>query len=140
MAERCGYDVGYGKPPKATRFQKGRSGNPKGRTKGSENMETILQRTLMEKVRVVVNGSPRMVPKVEVAVTQAVNQAAGGSLKALKEILDLWRWLEGRIAAQQSGEAAEEPEDDREVLEQLAARLRGQFEAGNDVPSLEGRV
>ena len=26
-----GYDVGYGKPPKQTRFAKGQSGNPRGR-------------------------------------------------------------------------------------------------------------
>jgi hypothetical protein len=31
------YEVGFGKPPKHTRFQKGRSGNPKGPPKGSKN-------------------------------------------------------------------------------------------------------
>jgi Family of unknown function (DUF5681) len=31
------YEVGYGKPPSAHRFQKGQSGNPKGRKKGSRN-------------------------------------------------------------------------------------------------------
>jgi hypothetical protein len=31
------YRVGYGKPPKRTRFKKGRSGNPKGRKRGSRN-------------------------------------------------------------------------------------------------------
>jgi len=33
--EKDGYEVGYGKPPRATRFQPGRSGNPRGRPKGS---------------------------------------------------------------------------------------------------------
>ena len=36
------YDVGYGKPPKATRFKKGQSGNPRGRPKGSRNKRPAL--------------------------------------------------------------------------------------------------
>ena len=42
------YTVGYGKPPRHTRFPKGQSGNPKGRTKGSLNVATILPRMLLE--------------------------------------------------------------------------------------------
>ncbi len=37
-------DVGYGKPPKATRFRKGRSGNPKGRQRGDENLLSVFKR------------------------------------------------------------------------------------------------
>ena len=31
------YDVGFGKPPEATRFRPGQSGNPRGRPRGSKN-------------------------------------------------------------------------------------------------------
>ena len=37
LVARPGYDVGYGKPPKDTRFKPGQSGNPKGRPRGSKN-------------------------------------------------------------------------------------------------------
>jgi hypothetical protein len=30
------YEVGYGKPPKHSRFKKGKSGNPQGRSKGTK--------------------------------------------------------------------------------------------------------
>lgn len=130
MADRDNYEIGYAKPPKTTQFQKGQSGNPKGRPKGSENMETIIHRTLMEKVRIVVNGVPRMLPKVEVAVTQAANKAAGGDLRALREILTLWRWAESKGATEELPEGLEEPSSDQEVLSLLAARVREQFNAG----------
>ena len=35
------YEVGYGKPPQATRFQPGKSGNPKGRPKGSRKAPPV---------------------------------------------------------------------------------------------------
>lgn len=35
IPDRKPYQVGHGKPPEATRFKPGQSGNPKGRPKGS---------------------------------------------------------------------------------------------------------
>ena len=37
------YDVGYGKPPTATRYRKGQLGNPRGRPKGTKNFEKLLE-------------------------------------------------------------------------------------------------
>ena len=54
------YEVGYGKPPKHTRFQPGQSGNPRGRPKGTKNLKTDLEEELSERVQSLV--SPRAPP------------------------------------------------------------------------------
>jgi hypothetical protein len=40
MSEQEEEKVGYGRPPLATRFKLGQSGNPNGRPKGSLNQKT----------------------------------------------------------------------------------------------------
>lgn len=42
LPARKRYEVGYGKPPVATRFRKGVSGNPRGRPKGARNRRPAL--------------------------------------------------------------------------------------------------
>ena len=42
------YEVGYGKPPRHTRFVKGRSGNPRGKPPGAKNFTTLLNEALDE--------------------------------------------------------------------------------------------
>lgn len=138
MVDEKDYDVGYGRPPKATQFKKGQSGNPKGRAKGSMNLETILNKAANEMARITVNGVPRMVPKMEVAITQAVNQAASGNLKALREVMGLYRLVSDPSKVQEPEKVVDDPAQDREVLQQLAARIREQFQDGGGQPGAEG--
>ena len=44
--------VGYMSPPEHTRFKKGKSGNPRGRPRKQEDLNTVLHRVLNRKVRV----------------------------------------------------------------------------------------
>jgi hypothetical protein len=67
--ERHDYEVGYGKPPCQTRFRKGQSGNPKGRTAGDKNLSTLLREALNEHVVVTENGRRRKITKRKAILT-----------------------------------------------------------------------
>jgi hypothetical protein len=83
------YAVGYGKPPQHSRFQPGKSGNPKGRPKGSLNLANALNRALREKVTVVEHGRSRQITKLDAAVKGLVNRAVKGDAKAMQQMLAL---------------------------------------------------
>jgi hypothetical protein len=51
------YKVGYGKPPKATRFKPGKSGNAKGRPQGSRNLASDLAAELASPSRCARTGA-----------------------------------------------------------------------------------
>jgi hypothetical protein len=76
-------EVGYGKPPQATRFRKGQSGNPRGRPRGSRNFATLLEEALAEPVSINENGRRRKASKLQVIVKQLVNKAAQGDHRSI---------------------------------------------------------
>jgi hypothetical protein len=81
---RAAGEVGYGRPPRASQFKPGQSGNPKGRPKGSLNVATVLERTLREKLVINEGGRRREITKLEAAVKQLTNKAASGDARALR--------------------------------------------------------
>ena len=44
------YEVGYAKPPAETRFKPGRSGNPRGRPKGSRNKPPQVEKQSLQDI------------------------------------------------------------------------------------------
>jgi len=93
------YQIGYGKPPRHTGFQKRRSGNPKGRPKGSKNLATLLTEALDEKVQVTEDGKRRRVTKRELVIKQLVNKSASADLRAIKQLTDIVQGVERRSEA-----------------------------------------
>ena len=116
------YEVGYGRPPRHTRFEPGRSGNPRGRPNRSKNLATLLSEALREPVIVTENGRRRKVSKRQAVIKQLVNRSARGDLKAMQMLLGTMQEIEHRGEA----EPAETTFDgvDQKVIEQLKARLR----------------
>ena len=125
------YQVGFGKPPAATRFKKGRSGNPKGRPKGKPNAATAILRAPKVKVVINENGRRREVTKFEAAMTQLANKAAGGDLKALNLATTLTRLAEERIQEEFSTKTRLE-DADKLVLQGLMQRLEATTEGNSD--------
>jgi hypothetical protein len=118
------YVVGYGKPPLHSRFQKGRSGNPKGRPCGRKNMSTLLSDALNGSVIVVENGRRKKITKREAIVTQLVNKSASADLKATQMVLAMLSDLESRADA--SADPAPFTEADQQVIQRIQARLRSE--------------
>ena len=117
------HSVGYGSPPKATRFKKGISGNPKGRPKGSLNVATLLLKTLHEKVVIIEHGKRKKVTNFEAAMKQLVNKATSGDLRAIRQSVELARDAEAKQSAQGTQESVIS-ENDREVMDGILKRFQ----------------
>ena len=83
------YVVGYCNPPVQTRFQKGRSGNPAGKRKGTKNFSTALKEALQEPVVIRENGKRKTISKQDVIAKQLTNRAASGELRAISLVAAL---------------------------------------------------
>jgi ribosomal protein S25 len=84
-----GYTVGYCKPPKQSQFKKGKSGNDKGRRKGSKNVATVLHNELNQRVAITEYGKHRTITKLEATIKQMINKAAAGDLRAMRTVLQI---------------------------------------------------
>ena len=78
------YAIGYGKPPQEHRFKPGRSGNPRGRPKGTKDLNKLLQIELDRKVAVTERGRKRSISARELIAKQFVASALKGDLKKIE--------------------------------------------------------
>jgi hypothetical protein len=76
------YKVGFGRPPKATQFKPGRSGNPKGRPQGSRNLATDLAAELGEPITVREDGRHRRVSKQRALIKSLMAKSLQGDVRA----------------------------------------------------------
>lgn len=117
MSDEKNYEVGKGKPPKEHQFSPGKSGNPKGRPKGSKNVQHILSKILGEKITVTDAGKKMVVDKFEGAMRVLVNKSFEGSPSSLKLLLDVIDYAGG--TDQSPAENPFTDEDHAELMKEL---------------------
>jgi hypothetical protein len=133
------YQVGYGRPPKGTRFKPGQSGNPRGRPKGTKNLATDLAEELRKPVRVREGDKSRKISKQRAMVIGMTNKGLHGDLRAIANTFNLMIQL-CQGTPQMVLERDLSP-DDHAVLDGLEQRL---LEADNirvvEIPAPEDTV
>jgi len=83
------YEVGYKKPPKTSQFQKGQSGNKRGRPKGTKNLSTDLAEELAEKINIKEGGHSVKISKQRAMLKSLMVKAMKGDAGAAKVLLGL---------------------------------------------------
>lgn len=124
------YEVGYGKPPRATRWPKGKSGNPRGRAKGSKSLATDLAVELARKVRVTQGGRTVALSMQQATLRAMMTKAIKGDMRAAQLAVQLAERLFPR-----AGDAQAKPSlsaEDAEVLDAFLSRMNIKPGGGED--------
>lgn len=120
---------GYKRPPKATRFKAGASGNPRGRPKGSRNLKTDLTKLLKKRITVREDGEVRRISRQEAMLLGLFSKAVQGDVKATNSILAMCMKFDP------PDEMRDEPrnisESDETIIEDFLRRRAAETE-GND--------
>ena len=111
--------MGYGKPPAATRFKPGKSGNPKGRPKGSLNLATDLSAELGEQITVREGGRQHRISKQRALVKSLMAKALQGDVRATTAVLALY----ARVISEPEEEGRPIEEDELLIIRRFGPRL-----------------
>jgi Family of unknown function (DUF5681) len=86
---KADYKVGYKRPPVGTRFPPGKSGNPKGRPKGTPNHKTTVSRVMNEKVSVREGEKTRRMTKFEAMLQAQTNKGMKGDSRSAVTVFNV---------------------------------------------------
>ncbi|MBA3910729.1 MAG: hypothetical protein C0524_12805 [Rhodobacter sp.] len=110
------YDIGYRKPPESSRWQKGQSGNPKGRTKTRADHLKDAAAILSEPVTArTPDGSPVSLAGLEAAYLALCRKGLRGDVPALIKAITIMLEVQPAVEARTDGR--------RRQREDLIARL-----------------
>lgn len=95
--------VGYKVPPEAHRFQKGKSGNPRGRPKGAKDKRLIAEKVLCEKHEVVEGDRTVRLTTLELVLLALLQKAYEGNTRAIKIVDKLSAKFDPQPPARRAG-------------------------------------
>lgn len=113
------YKVGYGRPPKANQFRKGRTGNPRGRKSGEENLISVFKRHVLKRVKMKNGEEIRSITLAEAVILKNLSAALQRNSLAIGNIYRL---------AEESGEFVDMT-DRKQVGGQIAVPVRSKSTA-----------
>jgi hypothetical protein len=125
---------GYKNPPTHTQFAKGKSGNPRGRPKGSRNLTTELRAELSENISITEGGVKRLVSKQRGLVKTLYARSIQGDMRAASQLIKLiGNYLDDDVSVP----AAEAIKAEDEVVlrlfeERIKRRIAGTEEDGEN--------
>jgi len=117
------YEVGYRKPPRHTQFKPGKSGNPRGRPKGTKNLATDLREELGETVLVREGDRAKRISKQRALVKSLMTRTLKGDARAATLLTSMMM----RVLDPGEGASVEEApllDDELDVLNAFAERAR----------------
>jgi uncharacterized protein DUF5681 len=106
-------DVGYGRPPRHSRFKPGQSGNPRGRPKGTSNFATDLEQTLAALITLNEGGKSKRVSTQRAALLRLREMALKGNVRALEKLLS----FAAASSASETADARSPSGEDQAILD-----------------------
>jgi hypothetical protein len=132
------YTVGYGKPPKKSRWKPGQSGNPKGKKKGMKSVKELFLGAAKKKVTVKDAKGVKEVSQIEAVVALLFRQAMKGDPKANAQIMALAKEFLPLPAPETAQEAIDKLHEAAKAVPGAFAILPEQIEALEGMKRLYG--
>ncbi len=117
--------VGYKKPPKASQFKPGHSGNPNGRPKKTKDFEKLVAEELDQTVQITENGEKKTLTKREIMAKDLVNRAIKGDHRSRMQVLKI-------DSENKEPEPLEVDDDDRKAFNTLIWGPVKSLDPGNE--------